>query len=74
MVAFFICIICYEKGLRNGYNMAKDKQPEQMKSPIATVSTAIHSRKQRKEEEKLTSELEEVFDYTAEKALQAVKR
>jgi|GEM_PF-5345967 len=70
LVAFLLFTITYERGLRNGYNLAKDKPTEQIQNPVNVIAAL----KRHKEEEKLTNEIDEVMQYTAEKALQAVKR
>jgi hypothetical protein len=74
LVAFIMSIICYERGLKNGYNLAKDKPIEQVRSPVETAINALESHKQKEEAAKTADELTEMLTYDYQAALDAVKK
>lgn len=49
VLGFFVPVICYRKGLKEGYEMAKGKVPEPIKNPVKTIANAVDNMKQDKQ-------------------------
>jgi len=49
ILGFFVPIICYRLGIKEGYEMANGKMPKPIKNPIKAVSEGIENRKENKQ-------------------------
>lgn len=74
IVAFIMFILAYERGLKNGQNMAKGKGIETIKNPVTTIIKAVESHKKEKEETAVTDSLEEMMNFDYDKALDIAKK
>lgn len=70
LLGFFVPIICYRIGLKEGYEMAKGKTPSPIQSPVKKITEGIENRKenkQAKEERKTFLEgLNNIMNYDGE--------
>ena len=49
LLGFFVPIICYRIGLKEGYEMANGKIPKPIQNPIKTITEGIESKKENKQ-------------------------
>jgi hypothetical protein len=63
LLGFFMPVICYRKGLKEGYEMAKGKLPEPIKSPVKAVQEVIKSSKEKKETDEFLEGLNNLINY-----------
>jgi hypothetical protein len=63
LLGFFMPVICYRKGLKEGYEMAKGKLPEPIKNPIKAVQEVIKSKKEEKNKNEFFEGLNNIMNY-----------
>jgi hypothetical protein len=49
LLGFFVPIICYRIGLKEGYEMANGKMPKTIQNPIKTITESIEAKKENKQ-------------------------
>jgi hypothetical protein len=74
IVAFFMCISAFLLGIKIGKQLSNNQVPTVQINPVKKVVQAVEQHKQIKQEEKLQDELEDIFSYSKESALNAIKR
>lgn len=72
--AFFMCITSYILGLKHGKLLGNNQIPNIEINPVKKVVEAVEQHKAKKEEEKLTDELQIMMNITKESMLNAVKK
>lgn len=63
LLGFFMPNYCYRKGLKEGYEMAKGKVPEPIKSPVKTIQNTLGEKKQEKEVNLFFEGLNNIMNY-----------
>lgn len=66
LLGFFMPFLCYRKGLKEGYEMAKGKLPEPIKSPVKAVQDVIKDKKESKETNEFFEGLSNLLNYDGE--------
>ena len=66
LLGFFVPIICYRIGLREGYELAKGKTPEPIKNPVKVVQEVINDNKTKKENSEYLEGLNNLLNYTGD--------
>lgn len=72
---FFICTVsAYLMGFRHAKQMDKGIAPELNLNPVKALNKAIEQKETKKEEAETRQELDEILNYSKDKALEAIKR
>lgn len=63
LLGFFMPFLCYRKGLKEGYEMAKGKTPEQVKSPTKVIQDVIKGKDEDKKSKEFAEGLANLMNY-----------
>ena len=73
-LCFFItCITAYTIGLKHGKAIQNGITPKVNLNPVKAITEAIEQHEQKKEEKETEAQLADVFSYSRESALKAIK-
>lgn len=74
-MALFICTIkAYTIGLQHGKQLSQGNIPKVNINPVKTVVEAVEHHDKKKEEEKLSEELSDIMNCSADSMLKAIKK
>lgn len=74
-VAIFICTIkAYTLGVSHGKQLSEGRVPKIQLNPVKAVTQAIEQHEQAKEEKKADTDLNDIFSYSVDTALTAIKK
>ena len=71
---FCACVIAYITGVGHGKEIGKGNAPKIELNPIKPIVKAVERHKEEKKAEELTEELNDIFSFSKESALEAVKK
>lgn len=63
LFGFFMPLLCYRRGLKEGYELAKGKTPEPIKTPVKVVQDVIKGKKEEKETNEFYEGLSNILNY-----------
>lgn len=72
--AFFMCILSYITGLKHGKQLSQAIVPKVSLNPLQPIVRAVEEHKNKKEEDKITDELEDIMGATKESMLETIKK
>lgn len=63
LLGFFMPLLCYRRGLKEGYELAKGKTPELTKTPVKALQYVLKGKQEGKEVNEFYEGLSNILNY-----------
>ena len=74
VINFIVMVVAYILGLNHGKQLINGIVPKLHLNPVSAIAKTIQQHKQGKEDKRDMEELEDIFSYTKESAMEAIKK